>query len=392
MYLVHQNPTDPDFVQNPYDLYEEMRAQGDLVYWADYDMPVAVSAAAVDAILKSKTMGRAPPERRHIRPGLEEFRRVDAHSLLELEPPDHTRLRRLVQHAFSTRRIAAMALDISTLTFELIEALPRIGQIDLIHRFCRPLPARVITRLIGLPDSDAKRLQSWSNAMVAMYQARRDATVEEDANAAARAFAAHVRAAIETKRAQPGADLLSDMIAVRDQGDHLSEDEMISTAILLLNAGHEATVHTLGNGVKTLLERKTPAAVLEPTAVESTVEEILRYDPPLHMFTRFVYEDTDIAGHTLKAGTEVGCLLAAANRDPKVWPASRHFDTTRKVTRNASFGAGIHFCLGAALARLELQVALPALFTRCPHMKIVEPPRYSNTYHFHGLERLMVTL
>ena len=392
MYLVHQNPTDPGFVQNPYDFYEMARTHGEMVYWADYDMPVALSAAAVDAILKSKTMGRAPPEPRYTRPHLEDFRKAEAHSLLELEPPDHTRLRRLVQHAFSTRRIAAMALDISTLTYELIEALPRVGKIDLIHRFCRPLPARVIARLIGLPDSDAQQMQDWSNDMVAMYQARRDTKVEEAANAAARDFADHVRAAIAAKRAEPGPDLLSDMIAVREKGDQLSEDEMISTAILLLNAGHEATVHTLGNGVKTLLERKTPAAALEPTAVESTVEEILRYDPPLHMFTRFVYEDTEIAGHLLKAGTEVGCLLAAANRDPDVWPAARHFDTTRKSVKNASFGAGIHFCLGAALARLEMQVALPALFTRCPHLTIAEPPVYSNTYHFHGLEKLIVTV
>jgi cytochrome P450 len=391
MQHVSQTPTDPDFVQDPYRFYESARARGDVVFWDDYEMPVALSLAAVNAILKSRTMGREPPRTAASQPHLAAFRRVEAHSLLELEPPNHSRLRRLVQHAFSTRRIATMSLDISVLTYGLIETLPTRGAFDLLDDFAKPLPALVITRMMGLPDGDAPQLQAWSNAMVAMYQARRDRPIEDAANTAAADFEAYLRDAIAAKRNALSDDLLSDLITIDDAGDQLTEAEMISTCILLLNAGHEATVHTIANGVKTLLEHKTPLAALEPTAIESTVEEILRYDPPLHKFTRYVYEDTVISGHTLKAGTEVGCLLAASNRDPAVWPGARMFDTTRKVTKNASFGAGIHFCIGAALARLELQIALPALFTRSPHLALDGVPEYADTYHFHGLTRLMVT-
>jgi len=388
---IQQDPTDPAFVQDPYPFYERARSLGDIVFWDDYDMPVALGLGAVNAIFKARTMGREPPKRPPAQAHLADFDRVEAYSLLELEPPDHTRLRRLVQHAFSTRRIAAMSLDISVLTYTMIDRLPWAEDFDLIDCFAGPLPVLVITRLMGLPDEDAPQLQAWSNAMVAMYQARRDRAVEDAASAAAAAFEDYLRHAIAAKRSDLGEDLISDLIRVREKDDSLSDGEMISTCVLLLNAGHEATVHTIANGVKTLLERKTPVAALEPTSIEGTVEEILRFDPPLHKFTRYVYEDTTVSGVELVAGSEVGCLLAAANRDPAVWPGARLFDPTRKVTKNASFGAGIHFCLGAALARLEMQIALPALFSRCPNLKLTGAPEYADTYHFHGLKRLMVT-
>lgn len=313
---IQQSPTDPAFVQDPYPFYERARALGEVVFWNDYDMPVALSLGAVNAILKARTMGREPPKRPPSQKHLADFDRVESHSLLELEPPDHTRLRRMVQHAFSTRRIAALSLDISVLTYSLIDALPRGEAFDLLEGFAGPLPVLVITRLMGLPDEDARQLQAWSNAMVAMYQARRNRAVEEAASKAAAAFEDYLRRAIAAKTSAPGEDLISDLIRVREQDDALSEAEMISTCVLLLNAGHEATVHTIANGVKTLLEKKTPVAALEPTAIESTVEEILRFDPPLHKFTRYVYEDTTVSGVELTAGTEIGCLLAAANRDP----------------------------------------------------------------------------
>jgi cytochrome P450 len=157
-----------------------------------------------------------------------------------------------------------------------------------------------------------------------------------------------------------------------------------------LNAGHEATVHTIGNGVKALLETGAPLTALAPDAIETTVEEILRFDPALHMFTRWAYEDVDVMGHTFRRGDQVGLLLAAANRDPGVWEDPARFNPTRAPKPLATFGAGLHFCVGAPLARLELQIALPILFQRLPGLRLVEPPRYADVYHFHGLKELRV--
>ena len=208
--------------------------------------------------------------------------------------------------------------------------------------------------------------------------------VEDAAVAATEAFVAFMRAQIEVKRKTPADDLMSHLIAAEEDGEKLSTDELITTCILLLNAGHEATVHTLGNTVKTLLEkdiRQVDAA---------TVEEALRYDPPLHMFQRWALEDTEVFGHTFKRGDEVKCLLGAANRDPAVYPDPHRFDPARTGPVNVAFGGGIHFCVGAPLARLELLVALQVLFDRCPGITLARAPTYADVYHFHGLDALQV--
>lgn len=171
----------------------------------------------------------------------------------------------------------------------------------------------------------------------------------------------------------------------------LSTDELIATCVLLLNAGHEATVHALGNGVKTVLEAGGPRGWLEPDSIEATVEEILRFDPPLHLFTRYVYERVEVMGHVFDPGTRIALLLGAAGRDPGACADPHRFDPARPVKPHLAFGAGLHFCLGAPLARLELALALPILFRRCPGLRLSAAPEYSDIYHFHGLSRLMVT-
>ena len=174
--------------------------------------------------------------------------------------------------------------------------------------------------------------------------------------------------------------------------DRLSDEEVMSTAILLLNAGHEATVHTTGNGVKSILESGLDPAPLFSTDEQTalTVEECLRFDAPLHMFTRYALEDLEFEGIHFRKGDVIGMLLGAANRDPARFANPNSFDPFRTDGANVSFGAGIHFCIGAPLARIELQVAFRELFRRLPHLRLAEPPRYNNVYHFHGLERLMV--
>lgn len=393
METLRQSPTDKTFVQNPYPFYERARARGPLFFWEDYGIVCATSATTVGAILRDRRFGReVPPERRRPVPDrLKPFYDVEAQSMLELEPPRHTRLRALVLRAFTSRRIAALAPEIAALAHRLIDAFPA-GEFDLLDHFARPLPVTVIARLLGVPEDRGPDLLAWSNAMVGMYQARRTRATEDAAVAATEAFVAFMRAHVDARRATPADDLITHLIAAEMEGERLSTDELITTCILLLNAGHEATVHTLGNGVKALVENGFGADALTPERVEGTVEEILRFDPALHLFTRWAYEEVEIAGHMFRRGDEVGCLLAAANRDPGQWDRPARFDPARPVKPNATFGAGLHFCVGAPLARLELQVALPILFNRLPHLALASRPRYANLYHFHGLERLNVRI
>lgn len=388
MKTVFQSPVEPGFVQDPYPFYDKARAYGDLVYWQDYNKVAAVSHRAVQDVLKDRRFGREVPAELQ-RPGpahLAPWLNVEAHSLLEAEPPRHTRLRALVMRAFTSRAICALEPSIHELSHSLIDRFPDTP-FDLLNAFCTQVPVVTICRLLGVPEEMSPDLLQWSHAMVAMYQASRTRETEDTAATAARDFTAFLNDYIERRRSDPQDDLITRLIAAEEDGEKLSRDELVATCILLLNAGHEATVHSLGNGVKTLLQLE-----IDPRAcaIDGLVEEILRYDPPLHMFTRYAYEEVEVFGHRFKRGDEVALLLGAANRDPSVWVEPNRFDPTRPVLTNTSFGGGLHFCVGAPLARLEMRIALTALFDRCPDLRLSADPEFSNTYHFHGLTRLMV--
>ena len=389
MHVLSQSPKDPGFVQNPYPFYERARAAGPFFHWSDYNLTCTGNAAAVNAIFRDRRFGREPITPPVIPPHLAPFYAVEAHSMLELEPPRHTRLRTLVLRAFTSRRIAGLAPDITALATELASAIPP-GTSDLLTTFAQPLPVRIISRPLGVPEDMAPDLLRWSNAMVGMYMAGRTREMEDKAVQATEAFVAFLRAYVEDRRARPADDLITQLIAAETEGEKLSTDELISTCILLLNAGHEATVHTIGNGVKTLLETGTPLSALLPENVESTVEEILRFDPALHMFTRYAYDEIEVMGHRFQRGDQVALLLAAANRDPGTWDQPDRFRPDRPVKPHATFGAGLHFCVGAPLARLELQIALPILFGHHPGLTLASAPAYGDVYHFHGLKALMV--
>lgn len=393
MMSLRQSPRDPDFVRDPYPFYDRARALGPLFLWEDAGHPHAAGHAEVSALLRDRRFGRETPAAlKPARPAhLADFYAIDDLSLLDREPPAHTRLRRLVLRAFTSRRIAGLAPEIAALAADLADALPA-GEVDLLAAFAERLPVIVIARLLGVPDDAADNLLAWSHAMVAMYQARRDRAIEDAANAAARAFADFLRDHVARRRSRPADDLVTELIAAEAEGDRLDADELIATCVLLLNAGHEATVHAIGNGVATILgQGLDPAALFADAAsTERVVEEILRHDPPLHLFTRTALEDVEIYGHRFAAGDTVGCLLAAANRDPARFDDPHRFDPARPPGPHLAFGAGIHFCVGAPLARLELAIALPALFARRPRLALAAEPRFADRYHFHGLESLMV--
>ncbi|AHD01245.1 cytochrome P450 [Leisingera methylohalidivorans] len=392
MKTLTQSPTGPAFVQDPYLFYAAAREQGQLHHWQDYGMAAAFGHSAVHMLLRDRRFGReVPEEMRQDGPAhLAPFLTAEAHSMLDAEPPRHTRLRRLVLRAFTSREIAALQPGLEVLCHRLIDAFPA-DPFDLLDAYCTQVPVIAICRLLGVPEEMAPQLLDWSHRMVAMYQASRTEQTEHAAAEASQQFTEFLRGYIGKRRNDPRDDLITRLIAAEEEGDKLSTDELIGTCILLLNAGHEATVHSLGNGVKTMLQQGWQPDWLAPDGIEGLVEEILRFDPPLHMFTRYAYEEAEVFGHTFQRGDQVALLLAAANRDPSALDRPEVFDPSRPPKVNKSFGGGLHFCVGAPLARLEMQIALPILFGRCPDLKLAAEPEYSNTYHFHGLTRLLVS-
>jgi cytochrome P450 len=397
---VRLDPRDPRFFQNPYPAYDAIRAAAPALFWEDYGFWCFAGYAEVAALLRDRRFGRQilhvmsrerlgwPEPPQHLEP----FNAIERHSLLELEPPEHTRLRSLVNRAFLSRQVERLAPRIAELANRLIDAFAGRGEAELIGEFATTIPIAVIAELIGVPGEMAPQLLEWSHRLVAMYQFGVTRAVEEGAAAAASDFGAFLRETIAARRAEPRDDLISKLIAAEADDGRLCADEMVSTCMLLLNAGHEATVHGLGNGVKALLESRldlAPAFANAP-ATEATVEELLRFDAPLHLFTRYALEDVEIAGLRLAQGDRIGLLLGAANRDPKVFPAPARLDPRRSPNPHVSFGAGIHFCVGAPLARLEMRVALPILIERLPGLSLAEAPRYRDAFHFHGLEALQV--
>lgn len=394
MKRLRQDPNAPEFVQNPYPFYDQARAAGPVVFWEDYNLPCVFGHAAASAILRDRRFGREVPldKRKPIAEHTAPFYAVEAHSMLELEPPRHTRLRSLVLRAFTSRRIAGLKPEIEALSHELIDQFPAEGEpFDLLSAFAETIPVVIIARMLGVPEEMKDELLGWSHKMVAMYQANRDRAIEDAAAQASTEFAGFMRGYVEERRNKPGDDLITSLIAAEEGGEKLSTDELITTCILLLNAGHEATVHGIGNGVKTLLEAGGPKDWLQPDMLDATIEEIMRFDPPLHMFTRWAYEEIDVMGHVFQPGDEVGVMLAAAGRDPQVWDQADRFDPARPAKPNMAFGAGLHFCVGAPLARLEMAGALPVLFERCPDLALSGAPSYADRYHFHGLSALNVT-
>ncbi|MEL6582927.1 MAG: cytochrome P450 [Pseudomonadota bacterium] len=387
---VAQSPQDPGFVQDPYPFYDHIRQTGAWVFWEDYDLPCATTLPLVNALLRDRRLGRENPFPDAVPAHLEPFYQIERYSMLELEPPTHTRLRGLVMRAFTSRKIAGLGPQITALAHELLDEMPA-GEVDLLPTFCERIPVIVICRLLGVPEDAAPQLLSWSHDMVAMYQARRDRAVEERAVAASIAFDRYLRELIEERRADPREDLLSDLIKVEEDGDRLSTAELVSTMILLLNAGHEATVHALGNGIKAICERGLGPEVPKMDA-PVLADEVMRFDPPLHLFTRYAMEDVELEGMSLQKGEQVGLLLGAANRDPDVFPSPHSFIPDRLAGAHVALGAGLHFCVGAPLARLEIARSLPVLFSRFPNLTPSEPLKFADRYHFHGLERLPVKL
>lgn len=389
----------PEFFRNPLPAYAALHAQCPAFFWEEQQQWYFAGYDRVNALLRDRRFGRQilhVATRQELglpepKPHLKDFDALEAHSLLELEPPAHTRLRTLVNRAFVSQQIEQLRPEIEALSHAVIDTFEKDGEVELLKTYAETIPVTIIARMLGIPVEAAPRLLDWSHRMVKMYVFNPSLEVEIDANTASAEFGEYLKGIIDDRRTNPADDLLTHMITSEKDGERLSEAELISTIVLLLNAGHEATVHQIGNAVRTILKSgcSPPELFANADTTERTVEECLRFAAPLHIFQRYALTDIELEdGVTLEKGDKIGLMLGAANVDPRKFSAPGTFKPDRDEGANVSFGAGLHFCIGAPLARLELNVSLPILFQRLPGMRLKHDPPVKDSFHFHGLDRL----
>lgn len=388
--------TDPAFVADPYPGLKSLREEG-VPVWSDHlGLYLAATHEHANQVLRARTLGRI------FQPRTPEdewstFNYLHADSILDSEPPKHTRLRQLVTKAFNPKKIESLRPDITRILTALLDEVEghlRDGDADIIAHFAEPLPVKVIAFLLGFPDSDEHLLRPWSQAIVKMYEVAPSEEDKAEARFAAQEFADYVEALMHERKRHPGEDLISDLAAVEEQGDRLSTHELIATCVLLLNAGHEASVNGFGNGFVQAMKRPDQAALLreKPREIAATaIEEFLRFDAPLHLFERTATAPTNIGGVIVEPGQKIAALLGSANRDETVFDRADEMDLTRDPNPHIGFGAGIHFCIGAPLARMEMTLALPALMERFPTLSLAGEPVSRGTFVLRGWESIPVT-
>lgn len=380
---------DPGFIADPYPGLARAREQAPLAWHSGIEAYVATSHAAVSAVLRDRRLGRIFAGREPIA-DWQTFNWLHADSILDSEPPKHTRLRRLVAGAFGRGHVARLAPRIEELAAGLLDATDGRDSFDVIEELAEPLPVLVIAELLGVPEADRHLLRPWSQAIVKMYEVDPTPAEQDQARTASAEFAAYVHELAADRAQRPGADLLTDLVRARDGSDKLNEHELIATAVLLLNAGHEASVNGFGNGLHSWLTSGRPAIdAQDPMAIERAVEEFLRHDSPLHLFERTATQDVDLDGVQVAQGQKAIALLGAANRDPAVFADPDRFDPAREPNPHLAFGLGIHFCLGAPLARLEMQISLRQLLTRRPELELVDATG-RGTFVLRGFQHLIV--
>ncbi|MGZ6372102.1 MAG: cytochrome P450 [Candidatus Limnocylindria bacterium] len=393
-------PTEIGFIANPYPAYDELRRAGRIHYDERTDHWLITRHADVNALLRDRRFGRTylhqatheemghPPDPEEQAP----FWHVVRNGMLDREPPDHTRLRSLVSKAFTPKRVEELRPTIQGIVDGLVDEAMGRGQFDLLNTVLEPLPVTVIAELLGIPHQDRGLLRPWSAEICLIYELN---PTEDYARRAARAsieFGDYLADLSRARRTHPGSDLITALAQVVVEGDRLTEDELVGTCVLLLNAGHEASVNGSGNGWWALFRHPAELERLrdDPALLPTAVEELLRYDTPLQLFERWVLEDAEICGVEVPKGAELGLMFGSSNRDSAVFEDPDRLDLSRDPNPHITFGAGIHFCLGAPLARLEMQIAFETILRRLPHLQLLEEPEWKPTYIIRGLKSLQV--
>ena len=398
----------PNFISDPYPLLAELREQTPIFWEPRWQKLFFTRYEDIAFLLRDKRLGRSllhilsreelgwpPPD-----PRLLAFNQFQTHIVMEHEPPDHTRLRGLIGKAFTPQRVEAMRLKITAIVNRLIDQVEAKGRMDLLQDFAEPLPVTVIGELLGVPEEFRHQLRPWSAAIVKMYEVNYSDEQAQAAEQAVTDFSDLLRTLANERRRQPQDDLITVLLLAEEQGDRLSEDELIANCIFLLNAGHEASVNGLTGGMLALFRNPDQFHLLKNAAYQSNtplfksaVEELLRYDTPLPLFMRWVLADLTYKGIELKRGTEVALLYASGNRDERRFSQADRLEVTRSDNPPLTFGLGTHYCLGAPLARLEMQVALETLLRRLPTLQLAISPdavQYNAGFVIRGLTALPV--
>jgi pimeloyl-[acyl-carrier protein] synthase len=395
------NPFDPRLRTNPYEVYRELREEAP-VFWSRV-MQVWVLTRYNDVIGVLRDHARYSSERtRAVNPLVQQLESARLASgplgttptMLSIDPPAHTRMRSLVNKAFTPRQVERIRPHMQDIADELLDALPEPGKIDVVADFAVPFPITVIAEMLGVPVSDRSLFKAWSSDIASSLGGPfQPADVIERSVRAANELADYFLGQIALRKAEPRDDLLSALCAVEEQGDLLSEDEMIATCILLLIAGNETTTNLIGSGMLALLQNPDERRRLQAddSLLESGVEEMLRYDPPAQMTSRIASEDIELGGQRLEPGQVVLTVLAAANHDSEMFPEPERFDVSRHPNRHLAFGQGIHYCLGAPLAVVEARIAFRALLRRMPEPEAAfEAPDWNPSIILRGLKSLLI--
>ncbi|KQT94192.1 cytochrome [Marmoricola sp. Leaf446] len=369
-------------VADPYPVLAAERAQHAVARHEDTGTWLAFSHAAAGAVLRDRRLGRIWRDREPAA-YLEPFNLLHRHQMMENEPPEHTRLRRAVAGAFNRGHVERLRPRVRELAAGLLAEVDRSG-FDVLASYAEPLPVLVIAELVGLDRADVPSLRRWSQAIVRMYEPAPSPATVDAAVSAATEFADLVREHVQRRRTHPGEDLTTDLLAAG-----LSEVELVAAVVLLLNAGHEASVNVFGNGLVAALRHGVRLGEVEDLPV--LVEEMLRFDSALQLFERTATTDVEVGGVVVAEGERVAALLGAANRDPAVFAEPDRFDPARATNPHLAFGAGLHFCLGAPLARMELVESLAALGSTFPDLALAGEPTGRGTFVLRGWAEVPVT-
>ena len=375
---------DADVVADPYPHFARERSHHEVAWHEPSGTWLTFSHAAAGAVLRDRRLGRIWRDREPAA-YLEPFNLLHRNQMMENEPPQHTRLRRAVASAFNRGHVERLRPRVQSLATELLDGVDPVS-FDVIGEYAEPLPVLVIAELIGLSGADVPVLRSWSQAIVRMYEPEPSTKVVDAAVTAATEFADHVREHLDRRRTEPADDLTTDLLAAG-----LSDDELVAAVVLLLNAGHEASVNVFGNGLVGLLRSGHVPADPQGTDLPVVVEEMLRFDSALQLFERTATAPVELGGVVVEEGQQVAALLGAANRDPSVFADPDEFDPARRPNPHLAFGAGVHFCLGAPLARMELTESLAALFTAYPDLQLAGEPRSRGTFVLRGYAEVQVS-
>ncbi len=391
------NFQDPEFLADPYPQLAELRKVGKPIWHEELGIFLAATHADSNAVLRNRSLGRIfkpkePSEQ------WDTFNWLHADSILDSEPPKHTRLRSLVMKAFNPKKIESMRPDVERITQGLLDGIERklaeTGQFDVIADIAEPLPVKVIASMLGFPDEDEHLLRPWSQAIVKMYEVSPSDEDKRQAQQASAEFADYVHALMVERKKNPGPDLITDLALVEEDGEKLNAHELIATCVLLLNAGHEASVNGFGNGFVAALKNEAQMSLIRQSPDQhaaTAIDEFLRFDAPLHLFERTATQDTEIGGVEIAQGQKIAALLGSANRDEAVFENADQLDLTRDPNPHIGFGAGIHFCIGAPLARMEMTTSLPMLMKAYPEIELGSEPRRRPTFVLRGYESVFVT-